>query len=105
MTSVDVQSAGDDVSQNTVYRYPFKTLIAGGLAIGNPEIRIDDNGDRESICDGSFQTNYYGHYNNARIYRCFGSADLHLGIRELRSLRLIIAFSEHNLYLTAADAH
>jgi hypothetical protein len=82
--------------------YPFKSLSVGGLAIGNPRILVNDRGNSERVCDDK---EHYGGERNVYLYRCFGGGDMHLGLKQLRALRLFIAFSEKMLYITPADAH
>lgn len=77
----------------------FKSLSIGGLAISNPDIAILQGGD-ERPCQGETHDDDTRHE-----YRCYGNGDLHLGLKQLRQLRLFIAFSEKTLYITAADAH
>lgn len=105
MAVVPDAADGEDVANFTSYRYPFKVLVADGLAIGNPAIRIDDLGDVEHFCDNHV-TRYAGMYGVwwGPTY-CNGHADLYVGLDELRKLRLFIDFSEKTLYLTGADAH
>ncbi len=63
------------------YRYPFKALTFGGIAVANPDIEIDDTG------------------NDA------ADSPLILGIGALRQLHMFIAYDEGLLYLTPAEAH
>jgi predicted aspartyl protease len=77
----------------TRYRYPFKSLSLGGIAISNPAIAIFPT-NRECRPDP--------HDDNKA--RCYGQADLDLREAELRHLRLLFSFKEKKLYATAADA-
>jgi hypothetical protein len=87
-----------------VYRRAFRSLDAGGLAIANPEIDLVDYGDAEAICDGKIHVpQHTRHY--PIPYRCYGGADLRLGLKQLGALRLFVAFSEKTLYITPAEAH
>ena len=97
--------SGADDHHPDKYRYHFKTLAVGGLTINNPEIVISDYGAAETICDGHLHSDVYGPYHSARTYRCSGTADMQIGLKQLRQLRLFIAFSEKTLYITPADAH
>jgi hypothetical protein len=83
-----------------VYRYPFKRLLADGVAIDNPEIYLWGRDD-QVVCDGERHLRI----EDINPYRCFGGADLNLGLRELQALHLFFAFSEKKLYVTAAGAH
>lgn len=78
--SPGVRAMGDP--QDPVYTYPFKTLTFAGVTVNNPEIMLFPR-------DKS-------HFNDYRAL---------LGITILRRLHLYIAYKEHLLYVTAADAH
>jgi hypothetical protein len=101
MTLWEPPVTDDDVPQNDIYRYPFQAISSGGLVINNPAILIDDFGDQENACNGRFRSDLA----TAGTVQCFGGGNLQVGLTVLRSLRLFIAFSEHTLYLTGADAH
>jgi hypothetical protein len=84
------------------YRYPFKLLEIGGLAIKNPEIGLT-GGSRDPVCDA--RGTYTAEFGQGTLAKfCFGSSDITLGLKELRKLHLYFAFGEKKLYLTAADA-
>ncbi|HEX4301537.1 MAG TPA: retropepsin-like aspartic protease [Rhizomicrobium sp.] len=72
--------------------HPFKMLSAGGLAIAYPAIRVVD--DSNDGCEGHDQP-----------LACFGRPDLQLGLSQIKTLHLFLAFGEGKLYATAADAH
>ncbi|MBV9570399.1 MAG: hypothetical protein JO056_04070 [Alphaproteobacteria bacterium] len=79
-----------------VYRYPFKSLSAGGLKIAHPVIDLVP-GDSGGRCDGTPRV-FHG-----MMGMCWGASQLHLGLAELRHLRLYLATKENLLHLTAAD--
>lgn len=81
------------VGDKTYYRYPFKSLSLGGIAISNPAIVIFPTS-RECRPDPHDNT----------VARCYGEADLDLRGAELSHLRLFLSFKEKKLYATAADA-
>jgi Aspartyl protease len=67
-----------------VFVYPFHTLTFGGVTVGNPDIvLISDKYSRPVL----------------------GAARVILGLGILRHLHMFIAYSESNLYVSAADAH
>ena len=75
------------------YRYPFKSLNLGGLAINNPNIVIyhDDAGKQ---CQGKQYGNHI----------CFGGADVTVTLSQLQALHLFLSFKENMLYVTGAGA-
>lgn len=85
-------------------RHKFKTLAVDGLAITNPEFAIykDDSGG----CNGGYRTvpPALGSNNGTHLEQCFGLPDLMIGIPELKRLHVYIAFREHMVYITAANA-
>lgn len=62
------------------YKYPLKTMTFGGVTVSNPDIVLVP--DNDSHMRGTI-----------------------LGMSVLRKLHLYIAYREHKLYLSAADAH
>lgn len=78
------------------FRYPFKTLTAGGVTIVNPAIELYEQG-RTQQCNGKF------HYAGDHTVACFQPGNLSIGRQELSALHLYFAFKEMNLYITAAD--
>ncbi|HEY1709703.1 MAG TPA: retropepsin-like aspartic protease [Rhizomicrobium sp.] len=80
----------------SVYRYPFKQMLFGGVAINNPAIDIVvDTGPR---CNGTVILD------RGDFKTCYGAVDVYLGFNVLRKLHLYIASDERTLYITAADA-
>lgn len=77
VNSPGVEKIGDDL-----YRYRFKTLTLEGVTVANPEIYMQP----------------------AKVSK-FPNDTVLLGIDILRKLHLYIAYEEHKLYVTAADAH
>jgi len=82
----------------------FKTISVDGLTITNPEFAIykDDSGG----CNGGYRTELpaLGSDNGTHLEQCFGLPDMMIGIPELKHLHIYIAFREHMVYATAADA-
>jgi hypothetical protein len=77
------------------FRYPFKELSVGGLALVNPSIVLYSRGGCKPHSQWPPLT--------ADGVAC--TANLTLGRSELRNFHLYFAFGEGNLYVTAADAH
>lgn len=86
-------------SGNTLYEYQFKSLSLQGVAINNLRVILFPQSEG-SLCDPG-QNKFI--LNGAYATRCIGGAQLMLGRHELSALRLLFAFPENNLYLTAAD--
>ena len=81
-----------------LFRYAFKSLEMPGVEIANPEIFIF--GEKpEADCESRLRFKLDP---RLRSYRCFGGADLFLGLSVLRRLHLYFAFDEKVLYATAA---
>jgi hypothetical protein len=68
------------------YTYPFKTLSLGGLTVNNPHVILVP--DATSV--------YLGGNTVPNVL---------LGFSILSKLHLYIAYGEHNLYITPANAH
>jgi hypothetical protein len=81
----------------TQFRYPFKSLSLGCVAILNPDIAIYDDGPVDKNCDGRM------HDVGDRVMKCLAVSDIQLTTTELRQLRLFFAFEEKMLYATAAN--
>ena len=77
------------------YRYPFKTLAMEGISINHPRLDILPNRAR-------LRPDPDGHPLSEEPN---GLPDLLLGMATLRRLHLYIAYGEHRLYATDADAH
>jgi predicted aspartyl protease len=83
------------------FRYRFKSLSIGGLAINNPTIYILPN-----LAQQSFSHNHLGKEELDPQYAPrLDSPDVILGMDVISKLHLYIAYKEHKLYLTPADAH
>jgi len=78
--------------------YPFSTLTLGGVSITNPDIVLHPQRASDA-CTISLEDikAHRGKWN------CISSGILLLGRKQLRALHLYFAFSEKNLYVTAAD--
>jgi hypothetical protein len=90
-----------------IYRYPFKTISVEGLSIAGPAILVRGE-EPGPECDAKLHTMRQpgegiasGGY---EMVRCYGGADLFIGLSVLRKLHLYFAFGEKILYATAADA-
>ena len=66
------------------YRYPFSTLTFEGITVNHPDVLLV-----------------------TEAHRGFGdlAPDMTIGMSILRQLRTYIAYHEHNIYFTAAEAH
>jgi hypothetical protein len=86
----------DAAGAPAAYRYPFKQLVLGGVAVNNPAIDIlPDSGSGclpRAIVQG-------------RVMECRGGVDLYLGLNVVQQLHLYFSTGERTLYVTAADAH
>jgi hypothetical protein len=100
-TSKDIVAAGRDDRYGPLFRYPFKSLDADGLAISNPGVYLFGDEYNDKVCDSQFHSRTWD--NNG--YTCRGDAALKIGLHELRALHLFLDFSEKKLYVTAAGAH
>lgn len=100
--SPGVDSDGSSRSGDPVYKYRFKLLMAEGVAIANPLVRL--YGDPDALpCNGSkqFEPSTYAP-GKLRHVRCTSAGDLSLGLRELTKLHLYFAFKDRKLYFTGA---
>lgn len=80
-----------------VYRYRFKSLVAGGITIKNPQIVLV----RDALADRLRQEEIDAHHLMPDSAR---TPQLILGMDVLRQLHLYIAYKERKLYVTAASA-
>ena len=80
-----------------VYRARFKSLVAGGVAISNPQIVLV----RDALADRLKQEEIDAHHLMPEVRR---TPQLILGMDILRQLHLYIAYREKKLYITAASA-
>jgi hypothetical protein len=100
--SPGMEAVGDPNAKPPIYKYPFKTLSAGGVIIKNPDIRV--YGDRhDAICDDKMRFSGPLGFLGFR-QQCFG-VGLMLTNAELRQLHLYLALTEKVAYATAASAH
>jgi hypothetical protein len=83
-------------SNPPVFRYPFKALSIGGVAMNNPSIDVYQQ-DGDLLCGDEWV--------QSGAKRCRGGVQVQLGLDEVEALRLFISFHEGVLYVTAADAH
>lgn len=83
-------------SNPPAFRYPFKSLSIGGVAMNNPSIDVYQQ-DGDLLCGNEWV--------QSGAKRCYGGVQVELGLDELEALRLFISFRESVLYVTAADAH
>lgn len=84
--SAGVVAKGSAAANNASYRYPFKTLVFGGITVNNPDITLiprAESGNTDAP----------------------GEPELILGINVLRQLHVYIAEDEKKLYITPASAH
>jgi predicted aspartyl protease len=83
------------------FRYRFKSLSIGGLAINNPVIYILPN-----LAQQSFNHNHLAKEDLDPQYAPhLESEDVILGMDVISKLHLYIAYQEHKIYLTSAGAH
>jgi predicted aspartyl protease len=76
-------------------RYPFKSLGFGGVAVGNPEIYIVP----DKMAALHEQNELHEHQGRAQ------ASALLIGTTVMRKLHMYIAYKEHMIYATGADAH
>ncbi|MBI3677901.1 MAG: aspartyl protease family protein [Proteobacteria bacterium] len=83
------------------FSYRFKSLSVGGLAVSNPLILILKDRAQES-----FDKRHLDKIDLDPIYADkLETQDLILGMNVLQKLHLYIAYKEHKIYVTGADAH
>jgi clan AA aspartic protease (TIGR02281 family) len=68
------------------YRYPFKTLSFGAVTVNNPEVYLISDADSDTLGGGA-------------------RPKMLIGLNIISKLHLYIAYGEHNLYITPANAH
>jgi hypothetical protein len=97
--SAGVEQYGDP--SNPSYRYHFKSLSLGGIAVTNPLITLMPDvaqaAYRSEHNEKSFTDPIYGNHLDV--------PELLFGSNILRKLHLYIAYKEHKLYATTVDAH
>lgn len=84
--SPDLKPVPENKSGRHYYRYPFKTLSLNGLTVNHPDIVLVPNGESDVLGGGA-------------------RPKMLIGLSILSKLHLYIAYGEHNLYITPADAH
>jgi hypothetical protein len=86
---------------DTVYRTHFKSLTLAGIAVKNPEVYlVPDKVGAQARAD-LLATKMNGYQGNDSVTL----AHLIVGLNVLRHLHLYVAYGEHKVYATAADAH
>ncbi|HEY1709671.1 MAG TPA: hypothetical protein VGG10_15490 [Rhizomicrobium sp.] len=85
------------------FRYPFKMLSAGGLAIENPNIVLFTD-KPPSQCIDKARPNRSDWDDPGATITCYGGALLRLQLQQLKQLRMYFAFRQKMLYLTGASA-
>jgi len=85
-TAIDLFKLDPKVLQAEKNRHEFQTLELNGLTVSRPHIILVPD-DKSKIMGG---------------YR---EPEMLLGISVLRQLHMMVAFKEHNIYMTAASAH
>ena len=90
--SPGMELVSDSNSKVPLYKYPFKTLSAGGVTIRNPSIYVFGN-QHDVICD-----------RKSFPIQCFGQG-LMLTKSELKQLHLYLALTEGVAYVTSASTH
>lgn len=93
-----LRKIGSDANGQPIYRYPFRSIEVQGLKILNPEIEIQG-----AVSDPECDAHEHADPTWGGRYRCYGGADLFLGLSVLKSLHLFFAFGEKMLYATAAS--
>lgn len=83
------------------YRYRFKSLSVAGLAVNNPSIGIIPDRAHQAFSRRHTDKIDFDPVDAPRM----PEMQLLLGMNVLSKLHLYIAYKEHKLYLTAADAH
>ena len=85
----------------STYRHAFKSLEMPGVQVANPAISIYDQDPGQDCSDRTrLKTTDSG---QVQEYKCYGGADVFLGLSVLRRLHLYFAFDEKMLYATAAQ--
>lgn len=82
------------------YSYRFKSLVIGGITVGNPQLGIFADADAQR-----FRKEHRDKLANDPVYGLrFDSTPMILGLDILTKLHLYIAYGEKTLYVTAAGA-
>jgi hypothetical protein len=107
-TSPDMTLVDTSPNGRKMYRYAFKSLAADALTISNPAIFVFGEPPRPECDKGHivYPEHPPMHSTEQPAYvRCFGGADVFLGMSVLSKLHLYFSSKEQLLYLTPAAAH
>ena len=107
-TSPGLTLAETQPNGRKIYRYASKSLTADALTILNPAIYVYDEPPGPQCDKGHIvypeHTPMHSTYQGSYV-RCFGGADIFLGMSVLSKLHLYFANKEKIMYLTGAGAH
>jgi predicted aspartyl protease len=99
--SPGVEPAPDELKDVAPYRYHFKSISVGGLAVNNPLIYI-----LPDRMEKAFHKNHNDKSDTDPVYGVsLDAPELILGSDVLNKLRIFLSYKEHKLYFTSADAH
>ena len=85
----------------TIYRTHFKALTLSGITVNNPEVYLIPDAVAETARKDLQEDKMNGYEGRDSI----SSPHLVVGLNVLRHLHLYVAYKEHKIYVTAADAH
>jgi Aspartyl protease len=85
----------------TGYRAHFKSLSISGITVLNPEIYLVEDKLGEQVRKELEDEKLNGYQGNSGLI----TPHLVVGLNVLRHLHLYVAYKEHKIYATAADAH
>ncbi|HTK80626.1 MAG TPA: aspartyl protease family protein [Rhizomicrobium sp.] len=102
--NLDEKSANVDKSGDlgiALYRYQFNSLALSGIAVNHPLIYVVPD-----LAERAFRNQHTSKMDSDPLYGVsLDKQQLILGTNVLRKLHLYIAYKEHKIYVTAADAH
>jgi hypothetical protein len=109
VSSTELTLVGKDERGRKLFRYPFKTLVADGLTILTPDIRVVDEPPGQD-CSGHLTMNFpdpppLHSTEQPQLATCTGGGDVELGYSVLSKLHMYFALKEKLLYLTATEGH
>src|SRR6185312_8453742 len=89
-------------SVKPAFGYPFKSLTVGAISVTNPDIVLYPQRNTERCVFSKAALDAHTSLPNAEA-TCISSGALIMGRKQMRAMHLFFAFSENNLYVTAAD--
>ena len=108
-TSPQLVAVGQDLLGHKTYRFPFKSLMADGLTVSNPDIIVFDEAPKPECKQSVHFTDpepaeRVHSTMQPRLTTNYGCQDAVLGLSVLSKLRLYVSRKENLLYISAADA-